>query len=557
MPKAIYSTNSTREVAAFLDSVSPVIEEAKKDGASAGKAVLDSIKNQAGISAPKHLSILLDSVGDQHDAKVLDAVAAGVAHFEVEHGVKPTADVVEAALQQGVAAFKGIDARGNLLDSATSAHHDQMSLQPNRAVVAVISAIAEAIPFASYLPVDIGSNQGKLAILSHQAGDAYGDYAVGGLMDGTSAGDVYASSSRMVRFVITGAAPYTRKFSKTNLANDPGFCDPAGAAVPVLRGRTIVYVNGIPAAMDTAQGSAANSPISGSIRVAGVDYAIAGTVTVANGDISITPTPDFPDAFSVTAESFIDYEAAPALIPSVAVKAEVFDIFANPWRVKTGISIDAAGQLKNELGLDGDSEALMAIRTQMAMERHYLSLRKARLLAINNAVSFDFAYTTQIAQKNRAEIWQDFQSVLGTADQNMANSTMDHGITHLYAGAWPIAQWEGLPRDLWEPSGISKRPGIYRAGRLFNKYEVYYAPKAGPTDNAGLTQSEIVAIGRSSQVARCPIVLGDAVAPTFLPLNMQSDLVNQSAMYARDFTVVNPHQPSALGCALVTVTNQK
>ena len=79
----------------------------------------------------------------------------------------------------------------------------------------------------------------------------------------------------------------------------------------------------------------------------------------------------------------------------------------------------------------------------------------------------------------------------------------------------------------------------------------------GPNDNAGLTQSDIIAIGRSSQVARCPIVLGDAVAPTFLPLARQSDLVDQSAMYARDFTVVNPHQPSALGCAIITVLNQR
>ena len=59
----------------------------------------------------------------------------------------------------------------------------------------------------------------------------------------------------------------------------------------------------------------------------------------------------------------------------------------------------------------------------------------------------------------------------------------------------------------------------------------------------------------AGQVARNPLILGDAVAPTFLPLNMQSDLKNSSAMYARDFTVANPHRPSALGCARFTFTN--
>lgn len=556
--KPIYSTNSTREVASFLDSVNPQIEAARKDGAKAGKLILDSIKNEAGVKAPKHLESLLGKVGADHEERVLDAVSAGIAHFTAEHGVAPTADVIEAALQQGDVAYFGIDARGQVLDSATSGHHDQQSLQPNRAVVAVLSAIAEAIPFASYLPVDIASNQSKLAILSHQAGDTFGDYAANGIMDGTAAGGVYASSSRQVVFDVTGAAPYNRRFSKTNLAANPGYCDPAGATMPVLRGRTILFVNGIPRFTDSAAGSAANSPFSGSVRIGSTDHVVTGYVTVATGDVQLTSiAPAFPAGTEVTAQAFIDFEASPGLIPNVTVRADVYDIYANPWRVKTGISIDASGQLRNELGLDGDSEALMAIRTQMAMERHYLALRMAKSLANNNKEVFDFAYATQIAQKNRAQIWQDFQSVLGTADQKMANLTMDHGITHLYASAWVIAQWEGAGRDIFEPSGISKRPGIYRAGRLFGKYEVYYAPKGGPTDNAGLTTSEIVAVGRSSQVARCPIVLGDAVAPTFLPLARNADLVDQSAMYARDYTVVNPHEASALGCALVTINNQK
>jgi len=40
--------------------------------------------------------------------------------------------------------------------------------------VAILSAIAEAIPFASYLPVDIASNQAKLAILSDDMGSQHG-----------------------------------------------------------------------------------------------------------------------------------------------------------------------------------------------------------------------------------------------------------------------------------------------------------------------------------------------------------------------------------------------
>ena len=107
---------------------------------------------------------------------------------------------------------------------------------------------------------------------------------------------------------------------------------------------------------------------------------------------------------------------------------------------------------------------------------------------------------------------------------------------------------------MFVPSGVAARAGVYRIGRLFGKYDCYYSPKvvSQATDR---TTAKVLAVGRSTNVARCPIVLGDAVAPTFLDLNMNDDLKAQQALYSRDFTKVNPHQPSALGCALINITN--
>lgn len=551
MKQEIYGTKSTREVAAFLDAVSPQFEA----GAN-GQIVLDSVRNTPGVTVPKGLDELLGNMSNGDESRVLDSVQAGLSHYKVEHGCFPTADVVEAAIQQGQSAFRGVNGIGQVLDSATSGHHDQLSLQSNRAVVAILSAIAEAIPFASYLPVDIQSNQSKLAILSHVAGSAYGDYALNGLMDGASAGDVYTSSSRVVQFDTSGVLPWAGKFSQTNDAANPGYSDSGGTGVPVLRGRTIVFIKGVPVGLEPTSGSAAASPLSGSARIGGIDYTVTGTITVATGVLAITACTASSGgivSLPVSAQGFVDYEVSPALIPKVIVRADVFDIYANPWRVMSGLSIDAAGQFRNELGLDANSEALLAIRTQMAMERHYQALRMAAALGINNVTAYDYDYITQIAQKTRADILRDFAPVLANADQKMAIDTMDHGITHLYVPAFFANMCQGLGSDLFQSSGISARPSIYRVGRLFNKYEVYYSPKVA-AQNAGLTTATIVAVGRSSQVARCPIVLGDAVAPTFLPLNMQTDLVNNSAMYARDFTVVNPHTPSAMGCALINIT---
>ena len=104
----------------------------------------------------------------------------------------------------------------------------------------------------------------------------------------------------------------------------------------------------------------------------------------------------------------------------------------------------------------------------------------------------------------------------------------------------------------FEPSGISARPGIYRLGRLFKKYDVYYTPKLL---NETESSAQILCIGRAPDVARNPIVLGEAVAPSVMPLGLNADLRQGAGFYARNFTCVNPHDPSAHGFALLNVTN--
>lgn len=546
---AIYSLKSTREVAGFMDSVIDKVEEG-----GSGQAILDSVKNEAGTSTPKNLDFLLENLKDADQQKLLDGISEGVKVYKREHGFYPTADVAEAAMQQARTAFLGVDGSGKIFDSVTSAHHDAGSLQPNRAVVAIMALFSEAIPFAGYLPVDIGSNEGRVAILSHTSNSNAGDYSDGDLLDGTNAGGVFASSQRMVHFDTSAGTTYDSKFTTTCLDADPGYCDPAGTGVPLLRGRTTIFINGLVVAVDAINGNGATSPIAGSIKMPnGAEITITGTVTLATGAIEIVSNVALAD-YEVTAQSIIDFELQPALINKIGVGASVWSVYANPWRVMTGITIDASGQLRNELGLDGASEALLAIRAQMAQERHYQALEMVRRIGANNVVDWNYDYQNQIQQKIRAQILQDFAPVLANADQQMANQTMDHGITHLYAPAWFVSLCAGLPSDLFEPSGISARPSVYRAGRLFGKYDVYYSPKK-VSQGADLSTSSLIAVGRSNQVARNPILLGDAVSATFMQLGLMSDLVQNAAVYGRDFTVVNPHQLSALGASRINITN--
>lgn len=551
----------TAEVATFVDALKG---EACKgnifDSAAAADFVTHVSSQSTGIKVPEKVQALIDDCADDKQAVLLTrCILDGANAYETQHGTAAPADLLEQAIHLGYAttshARRG--ANGNALDSATTNASDAQSLQPNRAVVAILSAMSEAIPFAHYLPADINSNEAKLAILSHQAGVKYGSYDVGAIMDGSASGETFISSAREHRceIVLDAGTPTGAITGKlTAVQATPETCDPSAAAIKLQRGRSVVYVNGMVAAREVSSSGTGPSAVSGQISIGGTQHQISGTVNPDNGAIALTATPALPATNVVIVEGFVDYERAPELTPSIITAVETFSLFAKPYRVVTTQTIDSRTQMSNELGLDPYSEGVIAIQAQVANERHYETLRKAVRLGSQNTDTFDFAWSTAGDFKVRADVWRDFGSVLHKLSQRMALLTMNHGITHLYVGEAVMAQLVSLPNDIWEPSGVVERPGIYRLGRLFGRYDVYYTPR-------GITETEssaqVLCIGRATDVTRNPFVLGDAVPATVMPLAMQSDMKTGAAYYARNFTEVNPHAPSAMGCALINITNLK
>lgn len=498
--------------------------------------------------APKDLDIVLDEAGADAP-RVLKAILDGARIYRDRHGEEPGADVIEAAFRLAYSTTEHARKQYSL-DSATSLNSDPLALQTNRAVVSIMSAMAEAIPYAHYLPADIGSNEAKLAILTHNAGSAYGGYAAGGNMDGVLSGAQFITSSRV--HTPTFSTP-TWGGKLTQLMSDANTCDQAATAVKLIRGRTLVYVNGTVVGQEaTASGSGASS-LAGSITIGGTQHILSGTINTDTAVIAAVFTPVLPAGYTPVVEGFIDYErgeVAPQLISSV----ETFLMHAKPWRVTTSLSIDARTQMANELGLDPYGESILAIQTQFANERHYEVMAKAIRLGVSNVSAYNFNWANQGLAKTRAQIWQDFAAVLSAASQQMAVDTLNHGITHLYVGRFMAAQLATMPNTVFQPSGIVARPSIYRLGRLFGQYEVYYSPRL-ITEAAGGATGQILCVGRATDVTRNPFVLGDAVAPTVIPLAVNADLRSGAGFYARNFTAVNPHGPSANGCALINVTN--
>lgn len=556
MPRAIYTREGAAQVEQYFDGLHAETSVAAKNSGS----VFDSareISNSAlasskgsGQSLPAEVQAVIARMPEDQQGRVLDSVLYGMEVYRREHNVLPTADVIQAALQQGLAASFPVNERGVIMDSVgSSLHHDQISSQPNRVVVAITSAIAEAFPAATYLPTDIGSNEARLGIVSHLSGSLWGGYTVSELMDGINVGKAFLSAERRITLAIDGP--------RTGVTGQ--FFTTVGGATPlnVLRGRTMVFINGFFAAAEVpnSSGAAATSPISGTVNLAGTDYTIGGTVNISTGALVLTSSPALPAGAVAEAEGFADYETNPTQTPEMISQVTTYQLFATPWRATSRQTIDSRTQYQNEIGVDLQSETLIAVRNQFAMERHYNSLNKLYALGQNNKATFDFDWTNQKAQKTRSQIWLDLQSIIGLVDQQMAEDTMDTGITHIYVMKKVAAQMLSMGSEYFAPSGIVARPGIYRLGRLFNRYEVYYVPDQRVALTETSTASQILCIGRSQQVARCPIVLGDAVSPTVLPLAMGQDMRYGNAFYARNFTSVNPHQPSARAAAVIDVTN--
>lgn len=547
MPARQYNKQSTIDANNFVSALKDNSQTNGTFDSAAAKTFINGALSQNDVKVPETLQAVLDSASDKEADGILRAVLDGANAYQAAHGQEIPADVIEQAFHSAYSTTP--EAQKAALDSVGNSLQSAQSYQSNRAIVAILTTTTEAIPFVHYLPADIKSNQAKLAILEHVTGSAAGSYAEGGLLDGAHSGDRFISSARdhVLKHGVAGAL----SGKITAIQKTPDTCDPAGTVAKLVRGATIIYVNGLKAAQEVSSKSV-NSPIAGSVVIADVTHAISGSVNTDTGEITLAVAPALPTTVEVLAEAFIDYERQEDLTPTIITGVETFDLFANSWRALTHQSIDSRTQMSNELGLDSYSEGVIAIQAQFANERHYDVLRKARRVAVCNRETFNFNWTGAGDFKVRSDIWRDFSSVLGAVSQKMALLTMNHGVTHLYVGEKVAAQMQGLPADIWQASGITARPGIYRVGRLFGKYDVYYTPRGVNEEAEG---AEILCVGQASDVTRNAFILGDAVAPTVIPLATNSDLKTGAGYYARNFTAVNPHKHSAQGAALITVTN--
>lgn len=524
---------------AMLDSAS----------ASGVGAIGEALKNPTEL-LPARMQPLMEAVDEKHRPQMLASMLDGIRRFEYEHGFSPSADMIDASIAQALSIADGsapILPNGATLDSVSSSlQSSPLSHQPNRISVALCGGLAEAMPFGAYLPSDLSSNESKLAIINSVAGSNFGAYKDGDILDGVNSGLSFIGAERNVAAVLNGERTTATFAFKAEAGG-------GGAAIPLIPTRTYVKIGGFQVAAEINKNdTSASRQIAGQVSISGEVYAISGSVTFASGTGDLKFNPALPEGTAVKMVGFIDYEAKPELTPSIKTKAESFSVYCTEYRVLMQTAPGARSQGQSELGTDFLTVAVNSARRQMANERYYLGLQKIREVAELTGRVFDFDAANQLLEKSRAQRWRDFAAFFGEVDQDVANSTGEYGLSMVFVGAKGAANYRTMGGDAFVSSGVQARPGIYRVGRYDNQYDVYYTPRiVEETD----TDIQMLAVGRAAQVARNPLVLSDAVAPTMIPLAIISDLKSGAALYGRNLTETNPHPASAMGCALITVKN--
>ena len=141
-----YLSTKTAEVAAFAAALKDhgTNKEGTFDSAAANDFMATAINQDAGVKVPEALQHVLDEAG-KNSSVVTKAILDGIGIYESQHGCNAPADIIELGIHLAYSTTDYAKSQYRFLDAATSDHQDNFALQPNRAVIAILSTMGDAI----------------------------------------------------------------------------------------------------------------------------------------------------------------------------------------------------------------------------------------------------------------------------------------------------------------------------------------------------------------------------------------------------------------------------
>ncbi|THA05536.1 hypothetical protein [Rodentibacter pneumotropicus] len=484
--------------------------------------------------------------------EIRQAILDGVQAYEREHGVKPGAHLVAAALEQGKI----------YLDDASTANASSMAAEsramiPQQALIAIKSVLFAGIPFAYYLQGDKNTGEAPLIIISHHAANKTGAYDNGSSLNGVSGGSPYITSDRTHTLTSSDNTNYTGKI--TTVMTDFDHCDQSAETVPLYAGRTQIMVNGLIAAT-TTQSKSDTEMVSAAVKIGDTEHSFTATVKINTGEVTVVFTSAVPENTNVAVRGFINVEEKQFrdTTPSVKTMAIKHSMYAKSYRAKVVVTPEAERQFSQEMGIDPATEGTMMIRMQFAQENLYKALNDFTNIAkYQGSETFDFDWDEAGKRKSQEEIAKVLLSKIDMISQKMANRNGSHGVSHIYVDDSIRTILSALGGDYFESAGQSARPGVYRLGRLAGMYDVYYTPKGLGTgvESGGKKAGRMLLIGANAgQPAFNPFIIGEVGAPKIDRINPTSDSPEGGYwVTGKNFAEQNPVPEYASSVALLDV----
>ena len=483
--------------------------------------------------------------GKQLVGAVLDGA---ISDYEKANGAKPSGAIIHNALR---VALNSVSSHSLSKSGVPVTFDDVGSIQSdapinsNRVTVVLYNTLVESVPFGGY--IDMSENMaGKIIIANHVAGSTTGGYTENQSLDGILGGKPFMSHERTVEMTSTDKTTFSAKFK---------YADNDSAGSPIIPSATQILVNGLPSGGAAMQATVTEktSGLSGSIEINDVTYTFTGTTTNETGEVTIKFNSAVPEGVKVYAVGLLNYEnkLMKEKRPILMANARSHELRAGFYSAIYQATQEAKTQWNKEIRLDLGSESMLAMNNQYAAEKHMTALRAMYRIGKNYISSVNLNASVRQDQRSRESMWRDVLFSLTTADQNMVDRTNSFGIGVIYVGGKGKAELTALPNDVFVPSGISSRAGIYRIGTLFGQYEVYYAPNLVQETSSSI---EMLCIGRSEQTGLNPYIFGDVAAPTFLKMNVDKDLREGAGYFYAGAASVNPYIKAACGASIIAIT---
>lgn len=577
---------------------------AQFDSAATGNNIIATVlgggDNGLNITSPAYAALqqLCGYLGKEA-GYVMDSAARAMSSWRERFNQEVPDNVAYAGICRGLALYEsdaGLPATDPLMqliaredkaqmDSASNQHHDQLSIRAGLALASLLSTLASATPFAGVVPFPMGSNEGKIVLVTPKANNDFGAYRAGDVLVGARAGLPFTMAGRLLVLTeadVTGGKSYVTTVREC--------VEPAPAVLPatgfigwrsqasspaerILSGRTVVLVNGIQVGGDIRTGNGAFNQNKGTTNLNGkfyvkgdaaTEYTIDGTCDLDGGVIDFTIKPALPPEATVRTLAFIDWERQKSRTDgkerwaSIGVETDGYSVYAEEARVDSEYTISAATQFQQELGMNIAALSMGAgdIYTQ---ERYRRIIELGALVAAGNPQQpLDLNVAAQLLQKSVSE---------SISDQIMMR--IEQIETLFVTEAWSTKAGFVFIPTLLAPifrrirgftineGGV--RAGIYLVGNLPNGLPVYSVPAMDyvfGSDETLETGSILICGGDNGDPARSPILIGDAIP--MLPVNMNNqynrDFEAAQGWYGRGLTCLNPNQELAGTWARLDIT---